>query len=818
MTTAQERAEPPDWNVDVVASDGGIVHLRPIRPDDGDELLGINERSSDHTIYLRFFSYRRKITPAELERLVTVDYVDRLALVAELNGTAIGVGRYDRVGDDVAEVAFLVEDAHQHRGLGTLLLEHLAVLARRNGIDRFTAMTLAENRKMLGVFRAAGFKAKRRFEDGAYVIDFPIDHIDPDPLFRREHRADVASITPILRPSSVLVIGASHTGDGHGSRMLEQLRAGGFAGRIDVVHPGGGEIGGLIAKRTIGELAEPVDLAVLAVPADEVESVVTQLGEISCRSVIVVTSGFAEAGPEGEERIRALTAQVRSTGMRLVGPSSLGVVNTDPEVRLAASFAPTLPARGGFGFLSQSGMLAAAALERANAIDLGVSSFVSVGDKADVSGNDLLQFWEHDPRTKVVGLYLESFGNPRKFSRIARRVGRTTPIVTVKGGTSLDDELTEDVTDALIRQTGVVRVDTVQAMLDTAKVLADCPLPLGPRVQVIGNVGGAAVLCADACRRAGLELAELSDETLERAADVGAVPGPTGRPTLVPVAADRETWSEVIRTVLRDDGVDAVIIAFHAVLTTPAADIAEAIGQAAADSEGKPLLASMPAGAIDIRTITSPEGDVLVPVFPFPETPAHSLGLAHRYASWRLHRSGVYPEVPEALLTLADDAARWADGASRPADPDECGRLLQAAGIDLVLDEPTGTSYAIRIGIRQHPTFGPLVSARLEAPHGARFAARPAYRLAPLTDEDAASLLRHLPGSSELDDPIRAEDRPELIELVARIGAFAAEVEAIESADLGPVYVGDEGSGLLDVSITLRPGDAAHDLPVRKLS
>lgn len=818
MTAVQQRAEPPEWNVDVVASDGGIVHLRPIRPDDGDALVGISERSSDHTLYLRFFSYRRTILPAELERLVTVDYVDRMALVAELGGVAIGVGRYDRVGADEAEVAFLIEDAHQHRGLGTLLLEHLAVLARRNGIDRFTAITLAENRKMLGVFRAAGFQAKRRFEDGAYRIDFPIDHIDPDPLFRREHEADAASIAPILRPRTVLVVGASHTGKGHGSRLLAQLQAGGFTGRIDVVHPVGGEIGGVVAHRSIAELPERIDLAVLAVPADEVEALADELGAVSCRSLMVITTGFAEAGPAGQERIAALTNRVRRHGMRLLGPSSLGVVNTDPEVRLAASFAPTLPERGGFGLLSQSGMLAAGALERADAIELGMSSFVSAGDKADVSGNDLLQFWEQDPRTRVIGLYLESFGNPGKFSRIARRVGRTIPIVAVKSGTSLDDELTEDVTDALIRQTGVVRVDSVQSMLDTAKVLSDCPLPLGPRVQVIGDVGGAAMLCADACRRAGLEAASLADATRARTVEAGAVPAPSGRPVLIPVAADAATWAEVIRAVLRDDGADAVIVTFHAVLSTPAAEVAEAIGQAATDAEGKPLLASMPRGAIDIRTITSPEGDVAVPVFPFPETPAHALGLARRYATWRLHRSGTYPEASPELLAVADEAARWAQDGPRPADPDECGRLLQAAGIEIALDEPSGTAYALRIGIGQHPRFGPLVSARLEAPHGARFAARPAYRLAPLTDEDASSLLRHLPGGDDLDSPIRAEDRPELVELIARIGMVAAEVEAIESAELGPVYVGADGSRLLAASIVLRPGDAAHDLPVRRLT
>ncbi len=816
MTSSPQLIDPPDWNVDVVTSDGGTVHLRPIRPDDGPRLLALNERISDRTAYLRFFSYRRTITDEELERLVTVDYVDRLALVAMLADEIIAVGRYDRTGPDEAEVAFLVEDAHQHRGLGTLLLEHLAVLARRNGIDRFNAITLAENRKMLGVFRAAGFRTTRSFEDGMYRVDFPIDHIDPEPLFRREQQADVASITRILRPEGVAIVGASRSGSGHGNRILHQLRSGPFSGSVAVVHPEAPEIAGLQAVASIAEVPFDVDLAIVAVAAEQVEAVVTECGAAGVGSLCVITSGFAEAGPEGEEQIRHVASLAHRHGMRLVGPNSLGVLNTDPSLALYATFADVVPSPGPLGLLSQSGMLAVAALERAADIDLGISSFVSVGDKADVSGNDLLQYWEEDPRTRVIGLYLESFGNPVKFSRLARRVGRTKPIVTVKSGHSLGpDELTEEAIDALFRQTGVVRVATIEELLDTAKVLADCPLPLGPRVQVIGNVGGAALLCADACRAGGLALADPSEATMRAIGEAGAVVGSAGQPIELPVAAEPASWSAVIGAVIADDSVDAVIVTHHAVLGTDADDVAAAIVEAASEAEGKPILASVLAGALELSTLRTPDGQIQIPVFPFPEAPAKALALAHRYAQWRLHRFGVLPEPSEELSALADEAVEWATGSPRPATAEETARILAAARIELS-DRPSDTRFGLRLGIGLHPAFGPIVSARLEAP-GTGVAGRPGYRLAPLSDEDATSLLRHLPGLGELDQPIAVADHAALVDLVLRVGTLAAEMTAIDVGRIGPVHVTDAGCFVEAATFTLRPGDAAQDLPIRRL-
>lgn len=817
MPSSPQLIEPPEWNVDVVTSDGGTVHLRPIVPDDGPRLLALNERISDRTAYLRFFSYRRTISDQELERLVTVDYVDRLALVAMLGEQIIAVGRYDRTGPDEAEVAFLVEDAHQHRGLGTLLLEHLAVLARRNGIDRFNAITLAENRKMLGVFRAAGFQTTRSFEDGMYRVDFPIDHIDPEPLFRREQQADVASITRILRPAGVAVIGASRSGTGHGNRILAQIRKGSFDGSVAVVHPEAEEIADHPTHAAVGDVPFEIDLAIVAVGIDDVEAVVADCGRAGVGSLCIITSGFAEAGPAGEARIRDLASLAHRHGMRLVGPNSLGVLNTDPDVGLLATFAHVLPRPGPLGLLSQSGMLAVAALDRAADIGLGISSFVSVGDKADVSGNDLLQYWEQDPRTRVIGLYLESFGNPAKFSRTARRVGRSKPIITVKSGRSLEpDDLTQDAVDALFRQTGVVRVDTIEELLDTAKVLADCPLPLGPRVQVVGNVGGAALLCADACLAGGLRLARPGSDTLTDLRLGGAVVWPTGRPIELPVGASGEVWREVVSAVLADDEVDAVIVTHHSILATDAEDVAAALLAAGAEADGKPLLASFLEGALDRRDLRTPDGQVRIPIFPFPEAPAKALARAQRYAQWRHHRSGTVPSPSDELERLTDEAVGWSVEGARPATADETTRILVAAGIEPGPPPDEPVRFALRLGIGAHPSFGPIVSARLQVP-GTGVVARPGYRLAPLSDEDASSLLRHLPGVDDLDEPLEAAEHTALVELILRVGSLAAEMTALEEGRIGPVHVTRSGCGVEAATFRLRPGDAAQDLPVRRL-
>ncbi len=830
---------PPEWEVDVVAADGATVHLRPISPDDAPRLLAMNERISDESLYYRFFSHRRTIRAEELDHLVTVDHHDRVALVAELGDDVIAVGRYDTIGHGTAEVAFLVEDAHQHRGLGTLLLEHLAIVGRRNGLDRFTAITLPDNRRMLGVFRSAGFRVERRFEDGNWVVTFPIDHLDPEPLLERERRADAAAVTRLLEPGSIAVIGASPDPGGHGHLVVANLLAHGFTGTTHPVHPDAGRLAGLEVHPTIGAVPGPVDVAVVAVGPSAVHGVVQECGRAGVGAVVVLTTGVVDHGPGGGDRARLLAELVRRHGMRLLGPGSMGALNTNPEVGLHASFADVDVAPGPVALLSQSGMLAVAALGRAAELGLGLSSFVSVGDKVDLSGNDVVQYWAGDPRTRAIGLYLESFGNPRKFSRIARRTSSTTPIVAVKGarGPAGGDD---DIVEALFRQSGVVRVDGLEQMFDTLRVLVDCPLPGGRRVAVVANVGGAGVLCVDACAANGLVLAQPSPGTVERLVEAGVPPQPVGRPLEIALRASGATWRAVIEALLADDGVDAVLANHHAVAATPVTEVAAALVHAVDVSEGKPLIAALsPAEGVG-PTLVGAETPARIPVFSFPEPAAAALGRAADHADWRATRHGTWPSVhPAALSALgAWLTERAADGAVELTRA-EIDRLLDAVGLDASArrtrrrgapppraqadSSPLGPSrpgvaarrtLGLVVEVVQHDSFGPLVTATLSgaAPAGA---ARPGRRLAPLTDQDAASLLRHLPGIEGVMELSDAETDA-LVVPITRIGALAGDVEQLDRL-IVDLELDVTGVTVTPRIATVRPVAASPEFPARQL-
>ncbi|MFP5327889.1 MAG: GNAT family N-acetyltransferase, partial [Acidimicrobiia bacterium] len=410
---SETEAYPSGWAADVVLSDGGTAHLRPIRPDDASALVEFHSRLSSDTVYFRFFSPHPTLTNAEVERFTTVDYVDRMALVAELDEQIIGVARYDREdGTDEAEAAFVVADEHQGRGLGSLLLEHLAAAARAARIVRLTATVLPTNQKMLGVFRDAGFVRTSRFDEG--VVSVVLD-IAPTPAWQlavdeRDRRASVRSIERLLRPRSVAVIGASREPGTVGHAIFANVLAGGFEGAAYPVNAATKHVSSIRAYSTVAEIADEVDLAIVAVPADQVDDVVASCGAKGVKSVIIVSGGFADVGDAEHER--RVVDLAHSHGMRLVGPNCIGIVNTAPDVQLHATFARARPPAGRIAFSSQSGALGMTVLQDAARLGLGLSTFVSVGNKADVSGNDLIQFWEQDENTDVVLLYLESFGNP----------------------------------------------------------------------------------------------------------------------------------------------------------------------------------------------------------------------------------------------------------------------------------------------------------------------------------------------------------------------------------------------------------------------
>jgi succinyl-CoA synthetase alpha subunit/RimJ/RimL family protein N-acetyltransferase len=428
-----EQGYPAHWEADVVLRDGGTAHLRPILPTDADRLRRFYDRLSDETIYNRFFSLYRNISDRDVERFTVVDHHDRAALIATIGTEMIGVVRYERTGPDEAEVAFNIEDAHQGRGLGSVFLEHIAAAARERGISRFVADVLPTNRAMLRVFSDAGYVVDQGFDDGVVRLSFALEPTE-DSLavtYAREHRAEASSVRLLLQPASVAVVGAGRTEQSVGHVVLRHVLDAGFTGPVHVVNNRADEVAGLPSYRSVRDVPGPVDLAIVAVPADAVEEVVADCAAKGVRGLVVMATGFAETGPEGVERQRRLVALARGSGMRVLGPSSFGVINTDPGVSLNASLSPLVPPRGALGFFSQSGALGVALLDNAVRRGLGLSTFVSAGNRVDVSGNDLMQFWEEDEGTEAVMLYLESLGNPRKFSRIARRLARQKPVVGV---------------------------------------------------------------------------------------------------------------------------------------------------------------------------------------------------------------------------------------------------------------------------------------------------------------------------------------------------------------------------------------------------
>ncbi|MEO8222777.1 MAG: GNAT family N-acetyltransferase, partial [Specibacter sp.] len=408
---------PAHWEADVVLRDGATGHLRPMTPADADAVQAFHMAQSQNSIYMRFFTYKSKLTAKELRRFTELDYRDRVAFVITRGAEIIGIGRYDRLDDPTeAEVAFNVSDAHQGRGLGSILLEHLAAAARENGIDKFTAEVLPENRKMIQVFSEAGYEVHRHFDDGVISLHFDIDPTEKSRavMESREHRAEARSVAALVAPASVAVIGASRAWGSIGQQLLEHVVEGKFTGAIHAVNQEALEVSGMMPYASIAEVPGPVDLAIIAVPYDQVPAVVSQCGRAGVKGLVIATAGFADDGERGIARQRSLVRQARANGMRLIGPASLGLANTDPAVSLNASMAPSLPVTGGLGVFSQSAAMGVSLFASLSRRDVGMSTILSAGNRADVSGNDMMQFWEDDPNTTACGLYLESIGNPRK--------------------------------------------------------------------------------------------------------------------------------------------------------------------------------------------------------------------------------------------------------------------------------------------------------------------------------------------------------------------------------------------------------------------
>jgi acetyl coenzyme A synthetase (ADP forming)-like protein len=693
--------DPDAWATDVVVADGGVVHLRPLRHEDGALMLELSERLSDETVYSRFFTYRRPQTDEDLEPFLDLDYHERFALVAELDSAIVAVGRYMWEPErHSAEVAFVVEDQHQLRGIGSILLEHLAAIARSNGIHRFHATTMGGNAKMLSVFAGTGYTLHRSLDQGLWDIDFGLDEAVIAAVFDRELKAEAASVARVLAPGSVAVVGASREPGSIGNIVFRNIIGGAFTGTVFPVNPGAKSVAGVKAFPNLAAIPDPVDLVVVVVPAAHVLSVIEDAGDVGAKAIVVITAGFAETGSEGAAMQTEIVRVAHRHGMRLVGPNCVGVVNTADDVRLNATFAPTQPTAGPVGFASQSGALGLAILEAAGDLGLGLSSFVSVGNKADLSGNDLLQYWEQDPDTEVALMYLESFGNPRKFSRIARRFCRSKPLVVVKSGRSTAGQraasshtaaLASDdlLADTLFRQAGIIRVTTLEQLFDVARLLVNQPLPAGRRVAIVGNSGGPGILAADACAGAGLEVPELSKETQAALTEVLTAGAGVSNPVDVIASGSASDYEKALRIVIADDTIDAVLVIFTDVTITDPQEIAAAIRRVVESGIDKPIAASFLSGEVgNAIHATAPGGDRRdVPVFPFPEAPAIALSHASRLSEWRQRPTGTVPKLDRVDIASARDLASRAvahhpEGLWLPAD--ELAGLLEAVGVRTV--------------------------------------------------------------------------------------------------------------------------------------
>ncbi|MGE3619453.1 MAG: GNAT family N-acetyltransferase [Acidimicrobiia bacterium] len=685
MTVAPE-GYPATWEADVVLSDGGTVRVRPIRPDDGDRIRQFHARQSPESIYFRFFSPRPELSDADVEHFTNVDYVDRMALVAERDGQLVGIARYDRWQTRrEAEVAFFVDDAHHGRGMATVLLEHLAARAREVGITRFTASVLPDNRRMLGVFTQAGFSVASRYSDGVVEVNLDLQPTTDAELAieARAQRAAAVAVERLLSPRSIAVIGASRRPGTLGHEVFRHLLGAGFEGPVWPVNALARHVSGVRAVASIADIDEPIDVAVIVVPAASVPAALEECGRKGVYGAIVLSAGFAEQGGEGAALEAEALRIVRRFGMRMLGPASLGMVNTAPDVRVHATFARLDALPGRFALLSESGMVGAAIVDQASALQLGISSFVALGNRADVSGNDLLQYWETDERTDVVGMYIESFGNPRRFSRIARRVARAKPVVAVRAGlgTSRGAEMPADV---LLEQTGVIGVRTLSQLLDVTRLLVHQPVPPGRRVAIVGNPGGSQALVADACVEAGLVLAEPGPAARWVLDEVAA---PSARPSANPVdlglEAGAEHFARAVEALLADPGVDSVLVVYSPGLGARHDEVIDAVAAVAAVDRTKPLAACV-FGRHPIELGVTPE--VVLPVYGAVDSAALALGRAAAYGRWRAR--------PEGELVRLDDEVVAAAQA-------EVARRLAAAGgrrvrLDLVAAQPLLDAVGIR--------------------------------------------------------------------------------------------------------------------------
>jgi len=880
---ARENARVADV-VDVILRDGSTLRLRPPVRSDADAILDFFGALSEQSLYMRFHGFP-SLGPEVVEQVLESDWAERGALLATLvdDGAehVVALANYIRLRDpSAAETAFVVADTYQRRGVGTRLVEQLAERAARHGIERFVALVLPDNRRMLDVFEALGFELTRELAGGEVEVAFPIGRTErfEERLAERDHVAVLASLRPFFDPRSVAVIGASRRRGTIGGELFRNVIEADFQGAAYPVNREGASVAGVRGYRSVDEIPDPVDVAVICVPAAGVIEAAEQALGSGVRALIVISAGFAEMGSDGIDRQEQLLALVRAHGARLIGPNCLGLAVAGPS--LNATFASRSTPPGNIGFSSQSGALGLALLEAAVTRGLGLSAFVSIGNKADVSTNDLLEWWEDDTATEAILLYVESFGNPRRFARIARRVARRKPILALKSGRSRSGQRaasshtaalagSDAAADALFRQAGVIRAETLEELVDVASLLATGARLEGRTVGILTNAGGLGILCADACEAAGLVLPPLGDDTVSALRAVLPAEASVANPVDMLGGATAATYAAALPHVLADTHVAACVVLFVPAVSATAEEIAATVVETVERVESdKPVLAVI---MTSDGTPAALRGSRRVASFAYPESAARALGRAADRATWLRRPQGAVPKldridraraegVVEAALRTTNDA--WLDPAATrelldayglPLVPDRVAASVDEAvaaarelgfpgvvktaapgahktetgGVALDLaDEEAVAAAAARIGapvivqpmlsggaellagVVQDPVFGPLVAF---GPGGvfAELIGQAAFRIAPLTDVDAEQLVDG-GKAGRLVAGFRgapAADRAALVDLVLRLARLGEDLPSVAELDLNPVLALPDRCVAVDARIRVRTPD-----------
>ena len=789
-------------------ADGTTVEIRPADPADFDAVKAMHEAMSPDNTYLRFFNLSRLAAETEAKRICRDSQPGRVALLALAAGKVVGCASYDTLSGPAgpgttAEVAFAVADRMHHRGIATLLLEHLVSFAGTHQISAFTAETLSENTPMLKVFADAGLPVQRHYEDGVVEMTFPLpsegDGIALDSYLNavaeRERHADAASLRHVLAPESVVVIGASRQRGTVGQSILDNIRTAGYAGRLYVVNPRARQVSGEHCLSSVLDLPEPADLGVIAVPAAAVLDVAEQCGQRGVRSLVVITSGLDAAA------CADLLAVCRRHGMRLIGPDCFGVAV--PGIGLDATFAARHPQPGSVGLVMQSGGLGVALVDHLSRLGIGISSFASVGTKLDVSSNDLLMWWGQDGVTKLAVLYIESFGNPRKFARTARQVGASMPVLAVEAGRP------DARREALFEQAGVIATHTFGDLVETTALLASQPVPAGRTIAIVSNMGGAGLLAADACADLGLTVHRPHGLTSRRLRALIPDTGAAGGPVDTTAAISAESFRQCLELLAADDEVDAMIAL---VLPTAATgDLVTAIQRA---DVRVPLAAVVLDQPDSVRLLPRTDGAGQIPAYEYPEAAAAAMARAARYGAWRIEPRGQVPSFPDIS---AEDARALVRGFLRATPdggwmpPDQTAELLGCYGVPLA--EPTSTDTEdeadgteVIIGVTDDHVFGPLVvfglggaATEIRADHSAR--------LTPLTDTDADQLIGSI-RSAPLLSGRRGQptaDLGALRNLLLRVSRLADDLPEVTELGLNPVIARPDGAFVVDARIKVTP-------------